>query len=103
MDDSVNARLWMEHQNRAKENDRRYYSNGNIFDLLLAIVLISLGRWYYQLLEAFIDGDDFRLYVSIALCFLSLVLYYWWRVYIQMALGLALLVGLGIEAFKLFF
>ena len=102
MNDALKYQIYLEQQKNIEEDNQRY-SDGNIFDLLLAIVLISLGRWYYQLLEAFIDGDDFRLYVSIALCFLSLVLYYWWRVYIQMALGLALLVGLGIEAFKLFF
>ena len=93
---------YIEQQKNVEDANQRY-SNGNIFDLLLAIVLIALGRWYYLLLESSIDGDDFRLYVSIALCFLSLVLYYIWRVYIQMALGLVLLVGLGVEVFKLLF
>jgi len=102
MNDALKYQIYLEQQKNIEEDNQRY-SDGNIFDLLLAIVLISLGRWYYQVLESFIDGDDFRLYVSIALCFLSLVLYYWWRVYIQIAFGLALLVGLGIEAFKLFF
>lgn len=102
MNDALKYKIYLEQQ-RNLEKDNQKFSNGNIYDFLLALVLIALGRWYYQLLDAFIEGDDVRLYGSIALCLFSLFLYYRWKVYIQIALGLVLLVGLGIEAFKLLF
>jgi hypothetical protein len=103
MDDAFRARLWIEHQNRAKENDRRYYGRGDASSLILFFVLVALGRWYYGLMDSYIDGETMRIYLSIFLCFLSLVFYEILKAYVHVLLGLLILVGFGIEIFKIFF
>jgi len=96
-------RLWIEHQNRAKESDRRYYGRGDASSLISFFLLVALGRWYYGLMDSYIEGESVRIYLSIFFCFLSLVFYEIVKVYVYIVLGLLIWVGLGIELFKIFF
>ena len=104
MDNNILAYQGYRNQQKMQnENDRKCSNCGDGMGVILLFIWVALGRWYYGLIDSYIDGETMRIYSSIFLTFLSLVFYEMVKIYLHMFLGLVILVGLGIETFKIFF